>query len=285
MSIRRRAWVLLAGLLVAGCTTNPAPPPMTVGATHDPETTLLAHIYAAGLRYYGTPARVEAADDVMATLDTGKATVAPGFTGRLLRRLDPESTARSAASVYRAMVGALPEGIAAADYAIAAEDKPAIAVTEATATRWGSRDLTALVRNCAGLRLGVIPGSETTGSPITGVVGDCTLPAPRDYRDAASLFDALRTGDITAAWTTTADTRVPEGAVVLVDRDPTLIPAENVVALYRRNEIPTMALRAVNEIAGVLDTAALTNMLRQVKTGADPHDVAQEWLAANPLGK
>ena len=284
MSIRRRAWVLLAGLLVAGCTTNPAPPPMTVGATLDPETTLLAHIYAAGLRYYGTPARVESTDDVMAALDTAKAVVAPGFTGRLLRRLDPESTARSAASVYRAMVGALPEGIAAADYATAAEDKPAIAVTEATATRWGSRDLAALVSNCTGLRVGAITGSETTGSQITGV-GDCTLPAPRDYGDAASLFDALRTGAITAAWTTTADTRVPEGAVVLVDRDPTLIPAENVVALYRRNEMSAMALRAVNEIAGVLDTAALTDMLRQVKTGADPHDVAQEWLAANPLGK
>jgi glycine betaine/choline ABC-type transport system substrate-binding protein len=270
----------LAGLLVAGCTTTPAPPPMTVGATSDPETTLLAHIYAAGLRYYGNAARVEATDDVMIALDSGKAAVAPGFTGRLLQRLDPESTARSAAGVYRAMVAALPEGIAAADYATAAEDKPAIAVTEATSTRWGSRDLSALVRNCAGLRVGVLTGDETAAA-----VGDCTLPPPRAYGDAASLFDALRTGSLTAAWTTTADTRVPDGVVVLVDRKPTLIPAENVVALYRRNEMNTMALRAVNEIAGVLDTVALTDMLRDVKTGADPHDVAQQWLAANPLGK
>ena len=145
MNIRRRPLLMLAGLLVAGCATTPAPPPMTVGATVDPETTLLAHIYAAGLRYYGTAARVEAAPDVMIALDTGKAGVAPGFTGRLLQRLDPESTARSAASVYRAMVAALPEGIGAADYATAAEDKPALAVTEATATRWGSRELACLL--------------------------------------------------------------------------------------------------------------------------------------------
>lgn len=280
MIIRRRALLLLAGLLVAGCTGPPAPLPMTVSATQDPETTLLAHIYAAGLRYYGTAARVESADDVMAALDTAKAAVAPGFTGRLLRRLDLESAARSPASVYRAMVAALPEGIAAADYATAAEDKPAITVTEATATRWGSRDLTALVRNCAGQRVGVI-----TGNDVAGALGDCALPPPRAYGDAGSLFDALRTGALTAAWTTTADTRVPGDMVVLVDRKPTLIPAENVVALYRRNEMSTMALRAVNEIAGVLDTVALTDMLRQVTTGADPEAVAQEWLTANPLGR
>lgn len=271
---------MLAGLLVAGCATPPAPPPMTVGATSDPETTLLAHIYAAGLRYYGTPARVETTDDVVTALDTGEAAVAPGFTGRLLRRFDPESTARSAAGVYRAMVAALPEGIAAADYATAAEDKPAIAVTETTSARWGSRDLSALVRNCTGLRVGVITGDETAAA-----LGDCALPPPRPYGDAASLFDALRAGALSAAWTTTADTRVPDGVVVLVDRKPTLIPAENVVALYRRNEMNTMALRAVNEIAGVLDTAALTDMLREVKTGTNPHDVAQQWLAANPLGR
>ena len=111
------------------------------------------------------------------------------------------------------------------------------------------------------------------------------MPPPRPYGDAASLFDALRAGAHSAAWTTTADTRVPDGVVVLVDRKPTLIPAENVVALYRRNEMNTMALRAVNEIAGVLDTAALTDMLREVKTGTNPHDVAQQWLAANPLGR
>ncbi len=280
MSIRRRLVLVVAGLLVAGCTTPTAAPPMTVSATPDPETTLLAHIYAAGLRYYGTAARVEAAADVMIALDTGNAGVAPGFTGRLLRRLDPESTARSAPSVYRAMVAALPEGIAAADYATAAEDKPALAVTETTATRWGSRELAALVRNCAGLRIGALTGTETAPA-----VGDCTLPAPREYGDAASLFDAVGTDAVTAAWTTTADTRVPDGVVVLIDRKPSLIPAENVVALYRRNEMNTMQLRAVNEIAGVLDTAALTEMLRSVKTGADPQSVAEQWLAANPLGR
>ena len=89
---------------------------------------------------------------------------------------------------------------------------------------------------------------------------------------------------ITAAWTTTAATDVPDGIVVLVDRKPTLVPAQNVVALYRRNELDQLQVRAINEIAGVLDTAALVEMLTQVDGGADPRAVADAWLAANPLG-
>lgn len=280
MIITPRLLPAVIALLVAACAAPGGGPVMTVAATADPETTLLAHIYAAGLRYYGTAARVEAAEDVIVALDTAKAGVAPGFTGTLLARLDPQSTARSAPGVYRAMVAALPEGIAAADYAVAAEDKPALAVEQRTAQRWGGRDLEALVRNCAGLRVGAVTGTQTPD-----VVGDCYLGPVREYGSAASLFDELRNGSLTAAWTSTADPAVPTDVVVLADRKPALIPAHNVVGLYRRNEMDAMQLRAVNELAGVLDTASLTEMLRKVRSGTDPQSVAEDWLAANPLGR
>ena len=277
-ALRRLIVLVVAGMLV-GCGAPAPVPSLTVGATADTETTLLANVYAAGLRYYGTAAVVDVSDDPVAALDTGPVGVAPGFTGRFLERFAPGSTARSAAQVYRTMVGALPEGVAAGDYAVAAEDKAALAVTAATAAAWGSRYLTALVAHCSGVRLGVIAGSRHPAS-----VGNCTLPTPREFRDSAAMFDALRAGSITAAWTYTADVAVPDGVVVLVDRKPTLVPAQNVVALYRRNELNQMQLRAINEIAGVLDTAALVDMLRQVRAGADPRSVAEAWLTANPLG-
>ncbi len=108
---------------------------------------------------------------------------------------------------------------------------------------------------------------------------------PREFGTSTMLFDALRSGAVTASWTTTAATGVPGGIVVLVDRKPTLIPAQNVVALYRRNEMGQMQLRAINEIAGVLDTASLVGMLDRVESGAAPQVVAEDWLAANPLGR
>ncbi len=274
---------LLAAIafVIAACGSPPARPVLAVGASSEPESTLLAHVYAAGLRSYGTVVRVETSgsdDEALRALDAGTVTLVPGFTGRLLRRFDPESTARSAAQVYRALLGALPEGIAAGDYATAAVDKPALAVTAATSSAWGSRDLAALVRNCADITVG-----RVAGRAAATVVDDCALPTPREFGSDAALFGALRAGAVTAAWTSTADTDVPGEVVVLVDRKPALIPAQNVVALYRRNEVGTLQLRAVNEIAGVLDTAGLIDMLRKVRAGADPQVVADEWLAANPL--
>ncbi|MEX1176425.1 MAG: glycine betaine ABC transporter substrate-binding protein [Mycobacterium sp.] len=266
--------------LVTGCTAPAPAPVLTVGTTSDPTMLLLANVYAAGLRYYGTAATVETSADPVVALDDGTVGVVPGFTGRLLKRFAPDSTARSAAQVYRAMVGALPEGVAAGDYAVAAEDKAALAVTEMTAATLGSRDLVALVDNCSRVRVGA-----RTGSPALDVVGDCTLAPPREFGTAEILFDALRSGTVTAVWTTTADRGIPADAVVLVDRKPTLITAQNVVALFRRNEFTEMQLRAINEIAGVLDTAALVDMLDQVAAGTDARDVADGWLAANPLGR
>lgn len=280
---RRLLSALLCGVvtaLVAGCGAEGGPTVLTVSASPDRQNTLLANIYAAGLRYYGTAVRVEVAPDPLAELDAGKASVTTGFTGRLLQRFAPGSAARAPESVYRAMIGALPEGLAAGDYAVAAEDKPALAVTDATAAAWGSRDLAAVVRHCGAFSVGAVTGAEAPDR-----VGDCALPAPREFGTAVMLFDALRAGQITAAWTTTAGTATPDTAVVLVDRKPALVPAQNVVALYRRNELSKMQLRAVNEIAGVLDTAALVQMSREVDDGADPAAVAEEWLTANPLGR
>lgn len=267
-------------VLAAGCASPGAGPSLTVGASTDSQNTLLANIYAAGLRYYGTAANVEISEDPLDALDAGTVSVAAGLTGRLLQRFDPGSAARSSEQVYRALAGALPEGMAVGDYAVAAEDKPALAVTESTAAAWGSRDLTALVGNCSRVSVGALTGTRPQGQ-----VGDCALRPPRDFGTSAMLFDGLRAGAVTAAWTTTAATGVPGGVVVLVDRKPTLIPAQNVVALYRRNEMGEMQLRAINEIAGVLDTASLVTMMSRVDSGADPRVVAEDWLAANPLGR
>ena len=253
---------------------------MRVVTTADPESELLAQLYSAALRYYGTPSDVDTVPDPLGALDSGAVTVVPGFTGRLLRTLAPGSTARSERQVYRAMVSALPEGIAAGDYSSSTEDKPALAVTETTAKQWGSRDLAGLVPHCAGLTVGAVEGGATPTA-----VGTCTLPDLRRFPDEAVMFDALRSGAITAAWTTTAAVGVPDGLVVLADRKPELVPAENVVPLYRRNELGEFQLRAVNELAGALDTAALVDMRRQVAAGADPRSVAEGWLANNPLGR
>jgi glycine betaine/choline ABC-type transport system substrate-binding protein len=274
----RRLAVALVALLVAGCGGQAGAPSVAVGAGKDAESVLLAQVYAAALRYYGSPAHVESSPDPVADLDTGDVTVVPGFTGQLLKRFDPDATARADEQVYRSMISALPEGIGAGDYTQSAQDKPALAVTETTARTWKRRDVTALVANCGGLKVGAVSGAS-----VPAAVGACRLPATREFPDTATLFASLRAGEVTAAWTSTAAPNLPDDAVVLSDRT-SLIRAENVVPLYRRNELGEQQVLALNQIAGELDTGALADMRRQVAEGKEPGAVAGAWLDAHPLG-
>jgi osmoprotectant transport system substrate-binding protein len=270
--------VALVALLIAGCGHGPTEPPsIAVGARDDAESIVLANLYAAALRTYGTAAHVESVTDPLAGLDSGAIAVVPGFTGRLLDTFAPGMKARAPVQVYRAMVSSLPEGVTAGDYTESAEDKPALAVTEAIADAWGGRDVLAAVRNCDRLMLG-----QVAGVPAPQNIGACAAKA-RQFPDSTALFAALGDGQVNAAWTSTADVNVPGDAVVLTDRTA-LIRAENVVPLYRRNELSEMQVLALNEVAGVLDTAALVQMRRQVAEGKDPGQVADEYLAEHPLG-
>ncbi len=287
MSIGRLAAPLLAAMLiVAGCGSETrGARALIVGSRPDSESILLAAVYVAALRYYGFAAQAQTAADPMTRLDSGAFTVVPAFTGETLQTLQPGASALSDQQVYRAMVAALPEGVAAGDYTTAAEDKPVLLVTGATAEKWGSgaagAELSALPKHCDGLVLGAVAGTR----PAPESVGSCRLPAPREFRDDATMFAALRDGGLTAAWATTADPGIPADVVALADGKPALIRAENVVPLYRRNALAERQLLAVNEVAGVLDTAGLAGMRRRVAGGADPQAVADGWLAEHPLGR
>lgn len=263
---------------LAGCGGQGAPASIPVAATEDPDAQLIASLYVAALRYYGNAAHVQSAADPLQQLDSGEATVVPGSTGRLLARFDPTAVARADVQVYRKLLSALPEGIAAGDYTISAEDKPALAVTEKTVDAWGGRDVTDFVRRCGDVTVGAV---EDNRSPQR--VGTCSVPAARRFDDTEAMFAALQSVDLQAAWTTSAAPDVPSEVTVLTDQT-SLIRAENIVPLYRRNELTESQVLALNEIAGVLDTGSLADMRRQVTEGTDPGLVAGEWLQSHPLG-
>ncbi len=273
----RRLLIALCAVALTACGDPQAGPSLTIGSGQDDASLVTAHLYAAALRHYGTGTRVEPTADPLTVLDAGDVAVVPGLTGRLLDRFQPEATARADEQVYRDMVSALPEGIAAGDYTTAAEDKPALAVTESTVAELGGQDLLAVVRNCNEVGPGRVRGART---PVT--IGTCRPAAPREFPDAAALFAAVKAGEVDAAWTTTAMGDIPSDLVVLSD-GTSLVRAENVVPLYRRNGLAESQVLALNEVAGVLDTAALAEMRARVRDGDDPAVVAGEWLAEHPL--
>ena len=176
------------------------------------------------------------------------------------------------------MISALPEGIAAGDYAQSAEDKPALAVTRATARAWGGEDVTALVRHCAGLTVGAVAdGPHADGGRHLPAARGARIPGCRN-----AFRVALRAGQVDRGVDVDRRAEPPDDAVVLADRT-SLIRAENVVPLYRRNELTEQQVLALNEIAGELDTGALADMRARSATGADP--VRSPTMAGrHPLG-
>lgn len=269
---------LTAVWCVAACAGRPAPAPIPIATEAGPEAELVAHLYASALGFYGSAAQVRVVDDPLAGLDSGDATVVPGWTGRLLARFDPDAPARSDVQVYRSLLAALPEGVAAGDYTTAAEDKPAAAMTTSGAKTAGA-DVSALARRCpSDLRVGAVSGMSWPTS-----IGTCILPRARQFADAATMFAALQSGGVDLAWTSTAAAGVPSDVVVLSDKT-SLIRAENLVPLYRRNVLSESQVLALNEIAGVLDTGSLADMRREIAEGAEPGHVAAQWLEAHPLG-
>lgn len=277
--MRRLATVLVAVGVVAGCSAPPPPPSVAVGAQQDAESALLAHLYAAALRFYGSAAHVEVAPDPVGDLDSGDVDVVPGLTGVLLTRFEPDAPARSAAQVYRSMVAALPEGLTAGDYADTTSDKPLPAVTDRTAHDWGSTDTLALLKRCATLRIG-----QVTARPAPNALAGCVLPKAREFADDPALFAALQAGKIDVAWTSAAAPDIPAQVTVLSDRTA-LVRAENVVPVYRRNTLSEPQVRSINELAGVLDTDALAQMRAEVAAGQDPGAVAAAYLDVHPLGR
>lgn len=265
----------LVALVLSGCAGEQTVESIAVGAGPDPESQVLAHIYAGALRTEGA-AHVEVLDDPLAGLDSGVATVLPGFTGELLTTFEPSASEVSDEDVYDALLAALPEGLTAGDYG-PAEDKPALAISEATADRWGDTDLTSLAGHCKGLTLGAGGGDYPTG------VGKCRLPRALEFSDSAVLFNALKAGEVQAVWTSTADPALPEDAVVLSDETP-LLRAENVVPLFRRNMLTEPQVIAINRIAGELDNDGLKDLRRAVADGMQPRQAAEAWLAEHPFG-
>ena len=78
MRARRLALALAAliAMVTAGCGGHAEPPSIAVGSTSDVESNLVAQLYAAALRFYGSPAHVLSVPDPVTELDSGPVRVA-----------------------------------------------------------------------------------------------------------------------------------------------------------------------------------------------------------------
>lgn len=293
-----RRTVAVAGVLamaLSGCQAQ-----SSIVPAHDPdpvvvvetatfgESDVVGLIYANALAREGyrvTP-RTQAGDqdEVIDSVTTGEATFTIGFTGDLLSRFDPGSTARGSDEVYAEMMAALPEGVTAADPS-PAEDAPVYVVTRHTAESQDMRALSDMAGGCGAFTLGARAEvlADTDLASSVGTTYDCGFGDRVDLGpDPRSVFEALRAGEIGVGLVQSADPVLDPEDMVTLEDDDDAIRAQHLVPVFRKGELSEDQLELVNRISGELTTDDIRELLLGIEFGtATPVGLADFWLDQN----
>jgi len=303
---RRVAVLALAGLVVTlvGCGSRPqaegresalGDEAITVASFDFPESDLLAEIYAQALQAGGfdtrLASRVGPRELVEPALASGLVEFVPEYSGTALEFLslgasEPTSDAGLTRAALRRTVD--DDRIVALEPA-PAQDANAVVVTRELADRYDLDAVSDLKAVAPRLTIGGPP--ECPSRPfcldglerVYGLQFQSFLPL-----DAGGplTHQALVGGHIDVAVLFTTDPKIDPPALVVLDDDRRLQPAENVVPLVRAEIVERWGddlVRLVDGVSARLTTEVLRALNAQVAAGDSPAAVAERWLDGEGL--
>lgn len=295
--VRHRV-LLAVGLLilVGGCTRGSTTTPprkldtIRVAAFGFIESEILAELYAQALEAKGFPVapvlNAGPRELVQPALAEGLIDVVPEYAGSALAFLTLGTLVGTASvdETHDALMRVVtPSGLIALAPA-PAQDANAIVVTQATADRYGLRDVSDLASVDSQLVFGGPPECAQRRLCLAGLEDVYGLGfrefIPLDTGGPLTL-QALRSGGIDVALLFTTDPAIlSEGLVVLSD-DRGLQPSENITPLLRRQVLSTHGegiVRTVDAVSALLTTSDLRTMIGRVVEGGTAREVAASWL-------
>lgn len=257
---------------------------IVVGASDVGESLLLAEIYAGALRGAG-------ADDVtvrppvggrevlVQALQDRALTLAPDYSGNLLRYFDQDTNATTPDEVYRALPRAVPDGLEVLEQS-PAENTDMLVVRGDLAAQ-GVRTISDLAPRCDRLVFGG-PGQwgERWREEIRDLYG-CEFKQIRTTDTGGPVtVEALRSGEVQVAnmFSTSASVRA-NGFVPLKD-DRNMFPAQNIVPLAAEGSLSRRERAALDQVSAALTTEKLTELnVEFSERKRNPADIADEFLA------
>ncbi|GAA4376907.1 glycine betaine ABC transporter substrate-binding protein [Paeniglutamicibacter cryotolerans] len=315
---RRLPWLagaLAAALLTTSC-TGPSPVQVSQSSTErqleisSGETATeqgLAHILVGALKHAGIDARFHgtAAEPGRTVIDGGADAALLGSTGLLHLLTDAgdavlEPQATPGGSSAAPDTAGVADGLSAAqtmdklramalkDLAVlppaAADDREVLAVTAATAERYGLRSLNDIGRFCPELAFGAPASFVLAGTGAKDLAGDygCT---PESLRALEPADDALLIGllddRVQAALLDAGDASIPDNALVPLDDPKMLFPAQQFTPLVTTRDLGQDAIDTINAVTRKLDQEQLVEINRAVSgpDALDPKTAADYWLA------
>lgn len=268
---------------------------VTVGSVNFPENTLLAEIYAQAMEAKGVKVKrkynIGTREATIPALKDGSIDVLPEYTGNLLSYLKKGKVPGnnlSADKVYTDTKAALPASLELLDKS-SAEDKDAITVTEATASKYHLKSIADLKPHAGKLIIGGPPEFQTRFAGLVGLKKLYGLKFKEfKHLDTAGpiTVKALKDGNVDAADLFTTDPAVVANHFVALQDPKQLFLAQNVTPLVSKKKADSKVTDALNGVSSKLTTDQLKDLVKQVVTDKkDPATVAKNWLTQNGLAK
>jgi len=290
--------VVLLGCLLSACAAAEPDPPASAEsavrvASYDfSENTILATVYAEGVRRAGLPVSLQAGvgtrEVVEPALEQGVVDVVIDYLGTAVQFAAPDGeraggTPEELRSALRDSLA--PRGVEVLD-AAAAEDQNGFAVSRAFALRHGVSRLSDLAPLAGGLVFGGPPECRHRPLCLPGLeaVYGLRFGDVRNMPSRAATVEALVAGQVEVGLLETTDARLQQAPVVLLADDRSLQPHENVVPLVRREALERWGERlreALDAVSARLTTADLIELNRAVEVeGLTADDAAARWWDA-----
>jgi len=278
-------------LASGGSTDKAGAGTIVVGSANFPESVLLAEIYAGALSAKGIKVEkklnIGSRETYIPALQDGSIDLIPEYTGALAQYFNKDVKASDADGVYAELKAAVPATLTILDKS-AAEDKNAVVVTKDTATKLSLKTVGDLESHARDLTLGGPPEMKTrlTGVPGLKRVYNLVFKTFRSLDAGGPLsVQALKNGQVDAANLFTTDPSIAANGFVILDDPKSLFVAQNVVPLVTKSKVNDTISAALNAISAKLDTATLSELLKEVVIDKkDAAVVAKEFLAKNGLG-
>ena len=266
--------LLILGLAACGSASNPLANtsssaagkggPLVVGSANFPESEILADIYAGALNAAGIQASTKpdigAREVYVKALQDGSIDLVPDYSGNLLRYVDKNATAVSAADVMKALPGKLPAGLAVLDPATA-EDKDSIVVTENTASKYGLKSLTDLGKVCDRIALGMPPEAQERPQGLPGLKAQYGC-VPKQFVPISDgggpiTLKALLDDKIQAADMFTTSPLIAGNHLVTLADPKNDFAAQQVLPLIRTDRVDSKAADVLNKVSHSLGQETL----------------------------
>jgi osmoprotectant transport system substrate-binding protein len=278
-------------LASAGSATKADAGTIVVGSANFPENALLAEIYAGALSAKGVKVEkklnIGSRETYIPALKDGSIDLIPEYTGVLAQYFNKNAKATDADAVYAELKAAVPATMTVLDKS-AAEDKDAVVVTKATATKLGLESIGDLGPHAKDLTLGGPPEWKTRPTGVPGLKKFYNLEfktfRPLDAGGPLSV-QALKNGQVDAVNLFTTDPSIAANGFVVLDDPKSLFAAQNVVPLITKSKVNDTISTTLNAISAKLDTPTLGELVKKVVVDKkDASVVAKEFLTQNGLG-